>query len=109
MMRQKIVDALTPLNIELAWGGYDGESDEYIIFSIYNNQTNDECEDEYLSEVYYVTLTYWSKSFSMLKKEQQIKKFMKGAGFAFDSSKDLFDGAFKGISMDFIFEKIKEA
>ena len=45
----------------------------------------------------------------MLKKERQIYKFMKGAGFAFDSSKDLFDGAFKGISMDFIFEKIKEA
>lgn len=108
-MRQKVVDALTPLDIEVAWGSYEGQSDEYIIFSIYNNQINDECEDEYLSEVYYVTLTYWSKSFSMLKKEKLIKQSMKTAGFAFDNSKDLFEGAMKGISMDFIFEKIKEA
>ena len=73
-MRQKVVDALASLNIEVAWGSYEGQSDEYIIFSIYNNQINDECEDQYLSEVYYVTLTCWSKSFSVLKKEGSVRR-----------------------------------
>lgn len=103
-MRQKIVDALTPLNIELAWNKYDGDSDEYIIFSIYNSNITDECDDSHLSEVYYVNISYWFKSLSCLKKEKQIKKSMLTSGFAFDGSKDLQDSNFQGISMDFIIE-----
>ena len=103
-MRQKIVDALTPLNIEVAWNKYDGDSDEYIIFSIYNSNINDECDNGHLSEVYYVTISYWFKSLSCLKKEKQIKKSMLTAGFAFDGSKDLQDDKIQGISMDFIIE-----
>lgn len=103
-MRQKIVDALTPLKIEVAWNKYDGDSDEYIIFSMYNSSINDECDDSHLSEVYYVTIGYWFKSLSCLKKEKQIKKSMLDAGFAFDGSKDLQDGKMQGISMDFIIE-----
>lgn len=108
-MRHKILDALTPLNIEVAWNKYDGDSDEYIIFSIYNSNITDECDDSHLSEVYYVTINYWFKSLANLKKEKQIKKSMLDAGFAFDSSKDLFDGNMRGINMDFIIEiPIKE-
>lgn len=103
-MRQKIVDALTPLNIELTWGRYEGDADEYIIFSVYNNTINDECDNLHLSEVYYVTISYWFKSLSCLKKEKQIKKSMLDAGFAFDGGQDLIDGNMKGISMDFIME-----
>lgn len=108
-MRQKIVDALTPLNIELVWSKYTGDADEYIIFSIYNNAVTDECDNSHLSEIYYVTISYWFKSLSNLKKEKQIKKSMLDAGFAFDSSKDLIDGTMNGINMDFIIEvQIKE-
>lgn len=108
-MRHKILDALTPLEIELAWGQYTGDADEYIMFSIYNNAVMDECDNGHLSEIYYVTLSYWFKSLANLKKEKQIKKSMLDAGFAFDSSKDLFDGNMKGINMDFIIEiPIKE-
>ena len=48
-MRQKVVDALTPLDIEVAWGSYEGQSDEYIIFSIYNNQINDKYSSSHSS------------------------------------------------------------
>ncbi|MDB8553914.1 hypothetical protein [Turicibacter sanguinis] len=103
-MRQKIVDALTPLNIELAWSQYTGDAEDYIIFSVYNNAVTDECDNSHLSEIYYVTISYWFKSLSNLKKEKQIKKSMLEAGFAFDGGQDLVDGNMKGISMDFIME-----
>ncbi len=103
-MRQRVVDALTPLNIELAWSKYEGDADEYIIFSIYNHAVTDNCDDSHLSEVYYVTISYWFKSLSCLKKEKQIKKSMLDAGFAFDSSQDLQDSKSQGINMDFIIE-----
>lgn len=107
-MHQMILETLSPLGIELAWGGYEGDASQYIIFSIYDEGETDSCDDVSLSEVYYITLSYWFKSPECLKNKEKIKKLMEASGFTFDGAKDLYDKGINGINIDFILEKEKE-
>jgi hypothetical protein len=108
MMHHKIIDTLMPLGIEMTWGEYAGDSEHYIIFSIYDEDTTDHCDNADLSEVYYITINYWFKNPEYLKNKSKIKASMEEAGFSFDGCKDRFDKDMKGISFDFIYEKEKE-
>lgn len=69
-MRQKIIDALKPLGIDLFWGVNDTDSDEYIIFSIYHTSNTDMCDNRHLSTDYHIVLNYWFKTLTSLKNEK---------------------------------------
>ena len=74
-MHQYIVDTLTPLGIEIAWSSYIGDADHYLIFSIYQEDETEVCDDQYLFERFYLTVSYWFKSPEYLdNKNKLIKK-----------------------------------
>ncbi len=104
-MHNEIVEILEVLGIDLAWQEYSGNSNEYIIFSIYNDEDANYFDDESLTEIYYINITYWYESKKNINKWKEIKKLMKSKGFIYDDGKDLKDKNLYGKSMDFIIQK----
>lgn len=107
-MHNKIVEVLETLEIDLAFMEYEGNSNEYIIFDIYNEKYSDFSDDDNLSETYYIQVNYWFKSLKNIDKYKKIKELMKENGFIFDSAKDLKDKRYYGKNMDFIYVNYKE-
>ena len=107
-MHNKIVEVLETLGIDLAFMEYEGNSNEYIIFNIYNEESNNFADDDNLSDVYYIQINYWFKSLKNLNKYNKIKDLLKENGFMFDGAKDLKDNGYYGKNMDFIYVNYKE-
>ena len=107
-MYNKIVEVLETLGIDIAFMEYEGNSDEYIIFSIYDDEDSDFNDDTNDSEVSYINITYWFKSKLNINKYKKIKDLMKNNDFIYDGGKDLKDGSYYGKSLDFIFTEETE-
>lgn len=107
-MHQYIVDTLTPLGIEIAWSSYTGDAGHYLIFSIYQEEETEACDDQYLFERFYLTISYWFKAPEYLENKNKIKRCLLNAGFVFDGAKDLYDNGKHGINFDFIYERRKD-
>ena len=107
-MHNKIVEVLETLGIDLAFMEYEGNSNEYIIFNIYNEESNNFADDDNLSDVYYIQVNYWFKSLKNIKNYEKIKDLLKENGFMFDGAKDLKDNGYYGKNMDFIYVNYKE-
>lgn len=86
---EKIEKTIKKLSIEAYYQVADISSDEYIIFDIYNEKDTTFCEDSNLEVDYYITLNYWHKGKTGLKKYKTIKEAFKDEGFLFDSIKTL--------------------
>ncbi len=108
-MRQKIIDALKPLGIDLFWGVNDTDSDEYIIFSIYHTSNTDMCDNRHLSTDYHIVLNYWFKTLTSLKNEKKIPDLMKKSGFYFVTKEDRYEDGFYGVEYTFTIEITDEA
>lgn len=108
-MHNKIVEILETLGIDLGFIEYSGNSKEYIIFNIYNEEESDFSDDENLSNIYYIQVNYWFNSLKNINKYKEIKEIMKKNGFIFDDAKDVKDGKYYGKNMDFIFKEYKES
>lgn len=80
---------LKKLNIEFEMQKYNGDSDEYVIFDIYNEKDTDYCNIGNLTTTYYITLNYWHKNKFCRTKYDTIKKLFKCNGFFFYSAKTL--------------------
>ena len=107
-MHNKLVEVLETLGIDLAFMEYEGNSNEYIIFNIYNEEANNFADDDNLSDVYYIQVNYWFKSLKNLDKYNEIKELLKENGFMFDGAKDLKDNGYYGKNMDFIYINYKK-
>lgn len=104
-MHQIIVDILETLGIDLAYGEYTGDADEYIVFSIYHDNEDDFADNTNLSEVYYITVNYYFKSLKNIEKWKRIKDLLKENGLAYDGGQDLLGLHIHGKNMDFIYKK----
>lgn len=103
-MHNKTCELLETLGIDVAFMEYDGNSSEYIIFSIYDDEDNDFNDDTNDSEVFYINIVYWFKSKTKnINKYKKIKEIMKNNDFIYDGGKDLKDDGYFGKSLDFIF------
>ena len=107
-MHSKIIETLKPLGIDIDFMTYDGNSKEYIIFSIYDDEDSDFSDDSNESETFYINLSYWTKDKSKIKKYKGIKETMKASGFIYDDGKDLKDKDYVGRSLDFIYVENEE-
>ena len=107
-MHDIIVETLLPLDIELGFMKYEGNEKEYIIFSIYDEEESNLCDDDNLSQTYYIQVNYWFKSLQNIRKYEQIKNILKNKGFYYKSGVDLVDKDFYCKSMDFIYVKFRE-
>lgn len=107
-MHNKIVEVLETLGIDIAFMEYEGNSDEYIIFSIYDDEDSDFHDDTNDSEVSYINISYWFKSKSNINKYKKIKELMKKNNFVYDGGKDRKEGSYYGKSLDFIFTEEME-
>lgn len=105
MILEQLENILKELGIELAYQKYEGKSDEYLIFDVYDNKDSDYCDNTNLKELHYVTINYWHRSKSKIKNYSRIKKLLKNNGFFFDGMKTLSktDGLY-GKNLDFIYE-----
>ena len=102
-MHNKIVEVLEGLSIDLGFMEYTGNAKEYIIFNIYNEEETNHCDDNNMSDTYYISLNYWFNSLENINKYKKIKELMKSNKFIFNGSKDLKDGSYYGKNMDFIY------
>ena len=100
-MNVLIIEALKKLKITTRYMKYDGNENEYIIFSITNSKDAFFCDDENQSEINTISLNFWYKDGKSFSKIKEIKKAMKDAGFVFINSTDLMDGEFYGKNMMF--------
>lgn len=107
-MHNKIVEVLETLGIDIAFMEYEGNSDEYITFSIYDDEDSDFNDDTNDSEVSYINITYWFKSKLNINKYKKIKELMKKNNFIYDGGKDRKNGNYYGKSLDFIFTEEME-
>ena len=108
-MHNKLVEILESLGIDIAFMEYEGNSKEYIIFDIYNEEDSNFSDDENLSNTYYIQVNYWFNSLKNINKYKEIKDLMKNNGFIFDGAKDLRDKRYYGKNMDFIYVEYKES
>lgn len=104
-MHQSIVDILETLGIDLAYGEYTGDADEYIVFSIYRDNEDDFADNKNLSEVYYITVNYYFKSLKNIEKWKRIRDLLKENEFIYDGGQDLLGLPIHGKNMDFIYKK----
>ena len=102
-MHSKLVEILESLGIDIGFMEYEGNSNEYIIFDIYNELDTDFSDDNSLSDTYYIQVNYWFKSLKNLDKYIKIKELLKNNGFIFDGAKDVKDSGHYGKNMDFIY------
>lgn len=102
MINKRIIDALKPLNIPVAYMTIGKQADRFIVFTIYNEKDTDRFDNKNLSETYYVSLNYWYKNPNDLSVYKQIKQILKENKFKFDGSNDLKDGDYYGKNLDFI-------
>ncbi|MEG0667842.1 MAG: hypothetical protein RR460_04375 [Clostridium sp.] len=100
-MHNKLVEILEQLKIPIAFQEFDGESDEYIVFDVYHDEDSDFYDNENLSETYYITLNYWFKSKSNIKKYKKIKSLLKDNDFVYTGGKDLISNGYLGRNLDF--------
>ena len=107
-MHNKLVEILENLGIDLGFMEYTGNTKEYIIFNIYNEEETNHCDDDNMSNTYYIQLNYWFNSLKNISKYKKIIELMKDNGFIFDGAKDLRDGGYYGKNMDFIYVNYKE-
>ncbi len=108
-MLKKIEEVLKQLNIEIAYQVYNGSSDEYIIFDIYDEKDSEFSEDENLGVTYYITINYWHKSKSCISKYKTIKNLFKNNGFFFYSMTTMpIQNSLFGKNFTFKFEEILE-
>ena len=88
-MINKLEEVLKELNIELGYQEYDGKSDEYIIFDIYDLRDTNFADDVNLTCTYYVTLNYWHRSLNKINNYKTIINKLKDNGFYFSNMKTL--------------------
>lgn len=80
MIKELIIDILSPLKIPVRFQYYTGGEDTYITFFSYLEQTEFSYDDEEKVIGHYIQVNIYSKkSYSEIEKE--LKKLMKAAGF----------------------------
>ncbi|CEK34340.1 MAG: hypothetical protein KIB00_16315 [Paeniclostridium sordellii] len=104
-MHNYLVGILETLGIDIAWVEYEGNSDEYIVFSIYGDEESDFADNQNLSETYYITINYYFKSLKNIDKWKKIRDLLKQNGFSYDGGEDLKLKNIHGKNMDFIYKK----
>lgn len=104
-MHNYLVGILETLGIDIAWVEYEGNSDEYIVFSIYEDEESDFADNKNLSETYYITINYYFKSLKNIDKWKKIRDLLKQNGFSYDGGEDLKLKNIHGKNMDFIYKK----
>lgn len=102
-MYDKIIGILQELNVDIAINQYEGDSDEYILLSIYKDEDSNFFDNTNLSETYYINVTYWFKSKSNIEKYKKIKSLLKAHDFSYDGGKELNNDGYMGRSLDFIY------
>lgn len=88
-MLEKVEELLKTLEIELAYQFYSGNSDEYIVFDISNENDITYADDNNMEVKKYLTINYWHKKKSKMQNYKKIKKLFKDNGFFFSSMKTL--------------------
>lgn len=80
MIKELIVDTLSPLKIPVSFQNYTGAKDTYITYFGYLEQAELSYDDEEKAIGHYTQINIYSKkSYSDIEKE--VKKLMKAAGF----------------------------
>jgi hypothetical protein len=100
-MNTLIVETLKDLKITTRYMKYDGDENEYIIFTTTDSKDTFFCDDDNQAEIYTISLNFWYKDGRSFNKAKEIKKAMKNAGFIFINSADLMDGEYYGKNMMF--------
>lgn len=106
-MIDKLNELLETLEIDLGYMVYNGQSNNYIIFSVFNEKDIELFDDKKNATLYYITINHWfdRNQIQLFRKYKEIKKLLKNNGFNFLNSHDLTEGEMIGKSLDFTFKE----
>lgn len=105
-MYDKVLEALQTLGVTVEFQEYTGDEDEYIIFDIYLGKDSEYYEDKATNEIIYITISYYHKSKTGIKKYKKIKEAMRKYGFFLEDSKTLVKtNEYYGKNFDFEFKE----
>lgn len=104
-MHQILVNLLEKFGIDIGWEELDNTEnlEEYIVFSIYDDNDSNITTEGNLTETYYITVNYWYKNLDNIDKYKRIKKLLKENDFKYDGGGDLKGDGVRCKSMDFIY------
>jgi hypothetical protein len=85
-----IIEALKPLNVPVSFQKYNGKENTYITFFNYLEQGEQYADNEEKATGYYIQIDLWSKN-DYTELVDNIKDYMKAAGFIRTSAADLFE------------------
>lgn len=104
-MIEDLLKALKELKIESQKGIYEGNEDQYIIYSIFNEIENDFLEDQNEQKKYSVTFNYYYKDPDLENYYLEIIKTLKKFNFELISAADVVLNSkmfCKNIDMEYI-------
>lgn len=102
-MRSKIFNILQAININAYYQECTNKTDEYVIYSIYQEKDTEVADNTSQATMYYITINYWYKKDNrkLTDRYKEIKKVMKSNSFKFDGCVDLVGETHFGKNMDF--------
>lgn len=111
-MRSKIFNILKSININAYYQECTNKTDEYVVYSIYQEKDTEVADNTSQATMYYLTINYWYKKGDRLLADKdrykEIKKIMKSNGFGFDGCVDIVGETHFGKNMDFKIEICNE-
>lgn len=102
-MVSKIFDILKSIGITGYFQECTNKTDEYVVYSIYQEKDTEVADNISNATLYYITINYWYRKDNRILADRykEIKNIMKSNGFTFDGCVDLIGDTHFGKNMDF--------
>lgn len=106
-MVSKVFNILKSIGINAYYQECTNPSDEYVIYSIYQEKDTEIADNISQATMYFITLNYWySKDNKKLRNRyKEIKNVMKSNGFKVDGCVDRIGETHYGKNMNFIIKE----
>lgn len=102
-MISKIFNILKSIDIDAYYQECTNKTDEYVVYSIYQEKDTEVADNKSHATLYYITINYFYRKDNRLLADRykEIKNIMKSHGFKFDGCVDLAGETHFGKNMDF--------
>lgn len=111
-MISEIFNILKSININAYYQECTNKTDEYVVYSIYQEKDTEVVDNKSRATLYYITINYCYKKGNIelgnKDRYKEIKKIMKSNGFGFDGCVDVVGETHFGKNMDFKIEICNE-
>lgn len=88
----KVMNALSPLGFDVAFGVYKGAKDKYIVFNFEDERADFFADDEPITDIVYLQIHFFApRTFNFVNTKNQIRSALKNAGFSYPSIQTFYE------------------